>query len=426
MKFGSTFFSLYLMMILTFIGVSWVLDEYWHQELEQDIESFTGYKAVLVAVGEFLNHQPKTQWQTVLEQTSKRLNLPISLVDENSFIEFDPEQKKLLSNGQVIVYYEQDSFRLYHLLSQHSSLITLGPSKMPTRPKHKAFIRVFFLVIIALVILLWLWPLSRDLDVLQRSTLLFGKGQLNTKAPQALTPTVKPVIKTFNMMAERINHLIAEQKELTNAVSHELRTPLARTKFALQMLAKIEGGIKREKYLEQINSDVNELDGLIHEMLVYATFEHDKPALDFKPENLVDIINEQMIKHQCVSDNIEFINKVGQLSVVCDRHFIDRALNNYICNAAKYGRGKIRITLLRDKQFCTIRIEDNGAGITDEFKSVVFNAFSRGDESRSRETGGFGLGLAIVKKIMLWHQGEVSIEDSDLGGACFSLCLPLN
>ncbi|WDE07672.1 two-component sensor histidine kinase [Thalassomonas viridans] len=425
MKFGSTFISLYLMMILTFTGVSWVLDEYWAQELEQDVESYTGYKSVVLALGGLLNHRPDVLWPLILDQASQRLKLPVHLIEKNAVTHFTSEQQTMLASGQVVVYYENTSIRLYQLLGDNSTLLALGPVKVPTRPKQKAFIRVFFLLITALVILLWLWPLSRDLDALQKSTRLFGKGNLDIKAPTAFTPTIAPVVKTFNMMAERIKTLIAEQQELTNAVSHELRTPLARTKFALQMLEKSRDSEKSAQYIAQISSDVTELDELINEMLLYAAFEHDKPVLDFKPQPLADIIEQQIAKHSCFNGDISFINHTQALQLVCDRRFIDRALNNYLANAVKYGRGEIRVALTADDKHCYIRVEDNGGGVADDFKSLVFDAFSRGDKSRNRETGGFGLGLAIVQKIMLWHRGRAYVEDSDLGGACFVLCLPL-
>jgi two-component system OmpR family sensor kinase/two-component system sensor histidine kinase RstB len=105
---------------------------------------------------------------------------------------------------------------------------------------------------------------------------------------------------------------------------------------------------------------------------------------------------------------------------------------NFISNAIKYGAGEVRVTVSQvdsdnDKKtrWCRICVEDNGDGISDEFKTVIFDAFSRGDQSRNRETGGFGLGLAIVARIMEWHQGEASIADSDLGGAAFTLTWPI-
>ena len=103
---------------------------------------------------------------------------------------------------------------------------------------------------------------------------------------------------------------------------------------------------------------------------------------------------------------------------------MDRAVNNFISNAIKYGNDKVRVTLSLENEQCQICVEDDGDGVSDEFKQVIFDAFSRGDQSRNRETGGFGLGLAIVARIMEWHQGQASIGDSELGGVAFTLTWP--
>jgi two-component system OmpR family sensor kinase/two-component system sensor histidine kinase RstB len=81
--------------------------------------------------------------------------------------------------------------------------------------------------------------------------------------------------------------------------------------------------------------------------------------------------------------------------------------------------------LIKNTPYCCICVEDNGEGVSEHFKEVIFDAFSRGDQSRNRETGGFGLGLAIVARILEWHQGSTSLSDSDLGGAKFKLYWPL-
>lgn len=70
-------------------------------------------------------------------------------------------------------------------------------------------------------------------------------------------------------------------------------------------------------------------------------------------------------------------------------------------------------------------IDDDGPGIPAEDRKRIFEPFTRLDTSRARAFGGHGLGLAIVKRIMEWHQGEVHVEDSPLGGARFCLSWPV-
>jgi two-component system sensor histidine kinase RstB len=67
-------------------------------------------------------------------------------------------------------------------------------------------------------------------------------------------------------------------------------------------------------------------------------------------------------------------------------------------------------------------VEDDGNGIPEAERDTVFKAFTRIDDSRNRETGGYGLGLAIVARIAELHGGNASVESSaELGGAKFVL-----
>lgn len=430
MKLNRSFFSLYFLIISTFIIFSWLLDEVWNSYLEQDIESYTGYKTMLTAVADYVKNHDQDQWSEIIVKTSERYGLKFDLVPETNFENGELESHQHLQKDNTHVYYYDDNVIIHHILENTGLVLTLGPAKMPTRPRVEALIRVSILAVFGIIIFIWLWPVSRDLDLLKKAANDFGQGNFDAKAPTAKSDMLSAMMRSFNMMAMRIKRLIEAHKELTNAVSHELRTPLARSKFALQMLANTEDEVKKAKYIKQISSDIVELEELINEMLIYASFDSDKPALNFSSANISELINHQVASHDQFDGSIEFINQAPEMTAECDSHFIDRALNNFISNAIKYGGGNVRITLSqstqdkKDKQ-CIIRIEDNGDGVSDDFKLVIFDAFSRGDQSRNRETGGFGLGLAIVARIMEWHQGSASIEDSELGGAAFTLTWPI-
>jgi len=425
MKLGRSFFNLYFLIISTFIVSSWALDTVWNKYLEQDIESYTGYQTMLMALSDYVKKHPEEEWSEIVEGAGQRWKLPLKLMTLEEVEAIDHTNEHALKNSNAHIYYVDDMAVLHYLIEDTKAVITLGPAKMPTRPKLKAMYRVLILASFGIIIFIWLWPMSRDLEQLKRATKEFGQGHFEVKAPTAKSTMIAPMILSFNMMAARIKRLIDAHKELTNAVSHELRTPLARSKFALQMLDTIKDDDKRAKYQKQIANDICELEELINEMLIYAAFDSDKPDLNFTQTNMCELINLQITSHDQFASSIEFINKSSDCLVYCDGHFIDRALNNFISNAIKYGKGKVRVTLRQENNHHTICVEDDGIGISDEFKPVVFDAFSRGDQSRNRETGGFGLGLAIVARIMEWHQGQATIGDSDLGGASFKLTWPI-
>ena len=430
MKLHRSFFSLYFIVITTFIIFSWLLDEAWSSYLEQDIESYTGYKTMLLAVGDYVEKHPRDEWEEIIKEASERYQLTLSLMPLKEFEAKEHFDHQYIKKDRTHVFYHNDEVTIHHELKDSDMVINLGPAQMPTRPRVEALIRVLILAVFGVLIFIWLWPVSRDLDELQKTATNFGQGDFTSRAPSAKSTMMSSMMKSFNMMAGSIKRLIEAHKELSSAVSHELRTPLARSKFALQMLASTNDRDKKTKYIDQITGDIVELEELINEMLIYAAFDSDKPDLNISTSQISCLVEHHIASHNQFDGEIEFVNNTNQLVVDYDEHFIGRALNNFITNAIKYGGGKVRITLSenvisKSNRECVICIEDNGEGVSDDFKQVIFDAFSRGDQSRNRETGGFGLGLAIVARIMEWHHGSATVSDSELGGAAFTLTWPV-
>lgn len=402
-----------------------MLDEVWSSYLEQDIESYTGYKSMLFALSNYLEKHPKDEWQEIISGAAEQWQMPLKLLSEHEVKQLNYPDHDVISAENTHIYYDNDAVEIHHRIESSNAVIVLGPAKMPTRPRAEALVRVVLLASLACLLFFWLRPLSRDLDILRKSAVEFGQDSFDIAIPKAKSTMTAPMFTAFNSMAGRIKRLIEAHKELSTAVAHELRTPLARSKFALQMLACTEDKDKQEKYRTAISQDICELEQLISEMLIYASFDNDKPDLNFTQESVLDIIQQQVGNYQQFEQNFVINNHIGDCKVDVDRHFISRALNNYISNAIKYGNGEIDITVKQDNQHCQIHVTDNGEGVCDDFKCTIFDAFSRGDLSRNRETGGFGLGLAIVCRIMEWHGGSASVVDGKNGGACFILSWPI-
>ena len=425
MKLGRSFFSLYFLIISIFIIFSWMLDEVWSSYLEQDIESYTGYKSMLLALSNYVEKHPQEEWENIVSTAAEQWKLPLKLMSEQDVEVISQHKHDVISENDTHIYYDDNAVEIHHRISDTAVVIVLGPAKMPTRPRMEALIRVILLATLASLLFFWLRPLSRDLDQLRKTAIEFGQESFDVVAPKARSTMTEPMVTAFNTMASRIKRLIDAHKELSTAVAHELRTPLARTKFALQMLACTDDKVKQEKYRTAISKDICELEQLISEMLIYASFDDDKPNLNFSEESLLEIVEKQVSNYQQFEQKFTITNLIGNTKIDADRHFISRALNNYISNAIKYGNGVIDITIVQNGDLCEIRVTDNGGGVSDDFKCTIFDAFSRGDTSRNRETGGFGLGLAIVRRIMEWHDGKALVADSEHGGACFILSWPI-
>jgi signal transduction histidine kinase len=136
---------------------------------------------------------------------------------------------------------------------------------------------------------------------------------------------------------------------------------------------------------------------------------------------------EQIIgKNQTESIRIDLHAEGVPDTVGMDPRLMELALSNLLVNATKYTSNTVHCSLgLMDKNF-VLTVEDDGHGIPERERSTVFKAFTRIDDSRNRETGGYGLGLAVVARVAELHGGAANVDTSEtLGGARFSIIWPV-
>jgi two-component system, OmpR family, sensor kinase len=212
--------------------------------------------------------------------------------------------------------------------------------------------------------------------------------------------------------------LVSLQREMTHAVSHELRTPLARLNFALEMQPIAEAD------KQAMLGDVRELDQLVDEMLDYARLEAQAVTLQLHQVDVGELLDNLLEKLAPLPGAPILLQRPPQIQLLCDGHYLERALQNLLVNAKRYGRQQVLVSVQQDQHMVQFVVEDDGVGIPKAQRDSILQPFVRLDQSRSKGHGGFGLGLAIVSRIVSWHQGQLSIGDSVLGGAAFKLQLP--
>jgi signal transduction histidine kinase len=100
-----------------------------------------------------------------------------------------------------------------------------------------------------------------------------------------------------------------------------------------------------------------------------------------------------------------------------------QAVRNLLSNAVRHGVSRVDVSLVDDAARVRLVVEDDGNGIPPDQREKIFERFVRLDEARNRDQGGSGLGLAIVRKVVSVADGEVTVDESELGGARFTLSL---
>lgn len=296
-------------------------------------------------------------------------------------------------------------------------------------PAFLIFIASGFLFIITGIIYLLIRPVQVRLHRMEEAVMKMRKGDLSARVLVDSQDALGQLGATFNDLAEHIQRLIDSQREMTRAVSHELRTPIARIRFGLEMIEDEPDIERRSDYIKGIDSDIEELNKLVDEILTYATLEEGKPSLNFKFVD-IDAVLRQVQKEThalgtaIVVDHAE--NQIeGELRLAeCEERYIHRVTQNLVTNAIKYAKTRVRISCACEGGMYRIDVEDDGPGIPKEKWEKVFQPFARLDDSRTRASGGYGLGLSIVKRIAYWHGGVASVYRSQLGGAKFTVIWP--
>ncbi|WLQ11550.1 ATP-binding protein [Hahella aquimaris] len=286
------------------------------------------------------------------------------------------------------------------------------------------------LVCIGATLYLLLEKLERRLRKLETVASRIARGELDARVDDNRFDAVGRLGTVFNRMAEHIQRLVAVQREMIHAVSHELRTPVARIRFGVQMIEDSTEDQFLHKQLSGIDSDIQELNELIDEILTYARLEQGGPILDFQEANVKDIVNQVVGEQSSVKPNLEisaeFVRGSDRWKVSeVEPRYIHRSVQNLVGNATRYAKSKVVVHCNFGQETCRIDVEDDGPGIPESDWERVFTAFARLDDSRTRSSGGYGLGLSIVRRILYWHGGQAFVGRSEnLGGAKFSLVWP--
>ncbi len=215
-------------------------------------------------------------------------------------------------------------------------------------------------------------------------------------------------------------------------VSHELRTPLALVLGPTEKLLRGEGlTASQREDLTLIQRNARTLLKHVNDLLDVAKMEAGKMNVRYAETDLAALTRLMTAHFDGVARERSLTLEVAcpdTLPAQLDPDKIQRVLLNLLSNAVKFtpNGGHIRVKLEAEEGFATLRVQDNGPGISPEMREIVFERFRQVDSASTRQFGGTGLGLAIVKDFVELHGGSVEVSEAPGGGSIFSIVLPLN
>ncbi|MGY4825540.1 ATP-binding protein [Stutzerimonas chloritidismutans] len=346
----------------------------------------------------------------------------------------DDDQRRRLDEGDTVMALARggDAVRVFAAIAGTGWIMQLGPlyQMNPYPPQLLILIGLLGLSLIGLTVYLLVRQLEQRLSVLEGAATRIAAGNLETRVPDVGTDSVGRLAAAFNGMARHLQRLLAVQREMVSAVAHELRTPVARLRFGLEMSAEAQTDEARRKYLEGMDGDIDDLDALVDEMLVYSRLERGSPTLHFQQVDLGALVDQVIGELAPLRADVSVSR--GECATAADGscwaeaepQYLRRALSNLITNAMRHAESRVQVSFTIDGQTVRLEVDDDGPGVPEVDWEKVFTPFLRLDDSRTRASGGHGLGLSIVRRIIYWHGGRSQLGHSDLGGARFSLVWP--
>ena len=241
----------------------------------------------------------------------------------------------------------------------------------------------------------------------------FGKGRdVPGFKPEGATE-IRRAAAAFERMRGRINNALTQRTEMLAGVSHDLRTPLTRMKLQLALL-------EDSPKVEDLKADLREMEIMVEEFLAFARGEGTEEAAECDLAEILDAV----ARGSSSADRDVTLETQGDLDIVARPNAIRRCITNLVVNACTHAR-TVRITAERKGLLVEINVDDDGPGIPETEREAVFKPFYRLDSSRNPETGGTGLGLSIARDLARGGGGDVTLEDSPMGGLRAKIRLPV-
>lgn len=223
--------------------------------------------------------------------------------------------------------------------------------------------------------------------------------------------------------------------DLLSTVSHEFRTPLTAMKGFLGLIAHADRENLRPDQvhaLEAIRANADRLDNMIANLLTLTECQDRAYRPMLRPTTLGEFLREYGTGHEGAPRRtwtVEIEDGAGDAPVLLDRLRFPLVLRNLLDNAFKFerepGRAEVIVRVRRAGARVVLEVHDDGIGVGETLGGQIFDRFTQGDMTSTREHQGAGLGLAVVREIVGAHGGALRLVPAVLGGTSVRIDLPI-
>ena len=233
-------------------------------------------------------------------------------------------------------------------------------------------------------------------------------------------------------MAVKVEQQLTEYKlHFFTNISHEFRTPLTIIRGSIEKLADMKDLPKAVgKQINTLAKSSSRLLRLIDQLLEFRRLQNNRMELKLEQTEVVVFFYDiyVLFKEMAEKKHIEFLFESNEKkrNMLLDRGKMDKITYNLLSNAFKNtphgGIILMKLVFADVDDTFTLKIEDNGSGVPKDKRELLFIRF----QQIHYAADGIGVGLHLTSELATVHKGNVTYSDSDLGGACFSVTIPLS
>lgn len=238
-----------------------------------------------------------------------------------------------------------------------------------------------------------------------------------------IAEAIKGLVERVWNEQDRTKAALASARDFSAVSAHELRTPLTAMRTNLEVLSTLD--LPEEQRKEVVNDVIrtqSRIEATLGALERLAQGEL-STADDHMPVDITELLDRAAHDARRVYPDLEVaLTPAPTVIIVGLPAGLRLAVDNAIANAVKHGGAtRVQLSAVSSREGVQVAIDDDGVGVPEEERGVVFDRFSRGSTASH---SGSGLGLALVAQQAELHGGTASLEDSPLGGVRLLLNLP--
>jgi len=266
----------------------------------------------------------------------------------------------------------------------------------------------------------------RRVDRIRREVDGITEDRLDHRVPDTgVDDEVGRLAGTMNRMLARLEASARRQHELVADVSHDLQSPLASQRAQIEVALARPASTDVERLGTDLLASTADMERMVADLLVLAAVDAGAPAAAPAVMDLEDVVLEEAARARVGRELVLDTTRVSAAPVRADRAEVQRIVRNLVDNAVAHAATRVELRVGTESGRGRLDVHDDGPGIAEQERDLVFERFHRGDPARSRHAGGSGLGLAIARSLAERAGGHLALAEQDGEvGAHFVLLLP--